>query len=133
MSFCPGRTLVSTRLYDVYCLAINRSCSGASGIALLSVIASIFAGRYVDLTRTALWLSWVVLGTTVAAEVAGKFVLNMGLATQIRPRQYYTVSREALDGVLGDVHELINFFIIETQRIVFVENVAVSLAVSFLH
>jgi hypothetical protein len=100
----------------------------ASGIALISTITSIFITRYIDIPRLALWLSWVVLGTTVAAEVAGKFVLNAGLTSQIRPRQYFTLSRETLESLTGDVHELVNFFIIEVQRIVFVENVAASLA-----
>jgi hypothetical protein len=68
----------------------------------------------------------MILGITVAAEVAGKLVLNKGLASQIRPRKYYTLSRGALDNILGDVHELLNFFVIEAQRILYVENVAAS-------
>jgi hypothetical protein len=71
----------------------------------------------------------MALAVTVAAEAAGKLILNNGLATQIRPRRYYTVSRESLDGLIGDVHELVNFFIIEAQRILFAENIAASGAV----
>lgn len=106
-------------------------CSpGASGIALVSIIAFIFTTRYVDITRYALWLTSAALGITVSLEVAGKFLLNKGIVTSLRPRQYHTVSRETLDSLVGDVHELINFFIIESQRILFVENVSVSLGVS---
>lgn len=72
----------------------------------------------------------MVLGITVAAEVAGKTILNSGLASQIRPRKYYTVPRETLDAMIGDVNELINFFVIEAQRILFAENVYASAAVS---
>ena len=72
----------------------------------------------------------MVLGVTILAEVLGKVVLNNGLATQVRPRRYYTVPRETLDALIGDVHELINFFVIEAQRIIFAENVAASAAVS---
>ena len=71
----------------------------------------------------------MILGVTVAAEAAGKMVLNHGLATQFRPRKYYTVSRESLDNMIGDVHELVNFFVIEAQRIIFAENVGASAAV----
>jgi Reticulon len=71
----------------------------------------------------------VVLGVTIAAEVAGKLILNNGFATQLRPRKYYTVPKETLDAMIGDVHELINFFVIEAQRIVFAENIYASVVV----
>jgi len=70
----------------------------------------------------------MALGTMVAAEATGKLLFNHGLATQIRPRRYYTVPREALDAAIGDVHELANFFVIESQRILFAENIWASLA-----
>lgn len=72
----------------------------------------------------------MALAVTVAAELAGKAVLSNGLASQMRPRRYYTISRQTLDGMIGDVHELVNFFIIEAQRVLFVENVPASAAVS---
>lgn len=75
----------------------------------------------------------MALGTTVLAEITGKLVLNRGLATQIRPRRYYVLSKETLDAAIGDVYELINFFVIETQRILFAENVGASAVVRFLH
>jgi len=40
----------------------------------------------------------------------------------------YTVPKETLDAVIGDVHELVNFFVIEAQRILFAENVYASAA-----
>lgn len=73
----------------------------------------------------------MTLGVTVLAEVAGKAVLGRGLASQLRPRKYYTLSRETMDTVIGDVHELVNFFVIEAQRVLFAENVAVSTAVGY--
>ena len=104
----------------------------ASGIAYVAVVALIFAFRYLDILRYGFKLTYLALGVTVAAEVAGKLVLNNGLATQFRPRKYYTVSCETLDALIGDVHELINFFVIEAQRIVFAENVYASAAVCAL-
>jgi hypothetical protein len=88
------------------------------------------AVRYVNIIRWVLRLSWMALGVTVAAEATGKFVLNTGLASQLRPRRYYTVSRDAIDGIIGDFHELLNFIVIESQRILFVENIFASTAVS---
>jgi hypothetical protein len=102
----------------------------ASAIAYASAVSFIFAVRYLDILRYAFKLSWMVLGVTVLAELAGKAVLNNGFATQFRPRNYYMVPRETLDVAIGDVHELVNFFVIEAQRIAFVENVKASSAVA---
>jgi hypothetical protein len=99
-----------------------------SAIAYVSVVSTIVAYRYLSLISWALGLSWMILATTVAAEVAGKLVLNNGLASQFRPRQYYTLSRETFDRLVSDAHGLINFFLIEAQRIVFVENIGASAA-----
>lgn len=78
-------------------------------------------------------LTWMILGITIAAEAAGKAVMNTGIASQLRPRRYYTVPRETLDVLIGDVHELVNFAVIESQRIVFAENIWASLAVRIFH
>jgi ABC-type transport system involved in cytochrome bd biosynthesis fused ATPase/permease subunit len=99
---------------------------GASAIAYATVVAVIFSARYLDIIRYALKLTWMALGITVLAEVSGKAILSKGLASQLRPRKYYTVSRETLDAMIGDVNELVNFFVIESQRILFAENVAIS-------
>jgi hypothetical protein len=111
---------------------IRKKTLGASAIAYTSVVAFIFAVRYLDILRWGFKLTWMVLGITIAAEVAGKFILNSGLATQLRPHKYYTLPRETLDAIIGDVHELANFFIIESQRILFAENVYASIAVSLV-
>lgn len=71
----------------------------------------------------------MALGATVAAEVAGKTLLNNGLTSQLRPNKYYQLSRETVDTLIGDVHELVNFFFVEAQRILFAENVGASAAV----
>lgn len=75
-------------------------------------------------------LTWMTLGVTVLAEIAGKTLFSAGFTSQIRPRKYYVLPKETLDSVIGDVHELINFFVIESQRVVFAENVFVSASVS---
>jgi hypothetical protein len=108
----------------------DNSGTGASAIAYTAIVSLIFAARYLDVIRWGFKLTWMVLGTTIAAEVIGKLVMNNGLTTQVRPRRYYKVPRETLDAVIGDVHELINFFVIEAQRVLFAENVPASAAVS---
>jgi hypothetical protein len=102
----------------------------ASAIAYISLVLLIFGARYLNLLRWAFKITWMVLGVTVAAEVAGRTMFSSGLTSSIRPRKYYVMPKETLDSMIGDVHELVNFFIIESQRIVFAENVFASLAVS---
>ncbi|KAK9422435.1 putative Reticulon-domain-containing protein [Seiridium unicorne] len=102
----------------------------ASGIAYATVVSVIFAIRYLDVLRYGFKLTWMALGVTVLAEIAGKTILSNGLATQLRPRKYYTIPRDTLDALIGDVHELVNFFVIEAQRIFFAENVWASAAVA---
>jgi hypothetical protein len=99
----------------------------ASAIAFTSVVLFIFAARYLNILRYAFKLTWVTLGTTVLAEVIGKTILGNGFMTQFRPRKYYTVPKQTLDAALGDLNELINFFVIESQRIVFAENIFASI------
>lgn len=65
---------------------------------------------------------------TAAAEAAGKLVFSQGLATSFRPRKYYTIPREALEASLEDVEQLINFFVIEFQRVLFAENLVHTVA-----
>jgi len=64
------------------------------------------------------------------AEVSGKFIAGGSIAGTIRPRKYYRIPKEALDSFLDNIEELVNFFVIEIQRIVFAENVPVTATVS---
>ena len=65
---------------------------------------------------------------TASAEIAGKLVLSQGLASSFRPKKYYTIPRETLEASLEDVEQLINFFVIEFQRVLFAENVVHTVA-----
>lgn len=64
---------------------------------------------------------YITLGSTAALELGGKMIFSQGLATSFRPKKYYTIPREALEASLEDVEQLINFFVIEFQRILFAE------------
>jgi hypothetical protein len=122
---------LQTSIVTTTCSA-DRTLIGASTVAYATVVAVIFAARYLDIFRYFFKLTWMALGITVLAEVSGKAILGSGLASQLRPRKYYTISRETLDAMIGDVNELVNFFVIEAQRILFAENIAASAAVSDL-
>ncbi|OBT50995.1 hypothetical protein VE04_09258, partial [Pseudogymnoascus sp. 24MN13] len=82
----------------------------ASAPAYAATVVFIFAARYLDLLRYGLKLTWMALG----------------VPSPRRPRKYYTVPKATLDSMTGDLDELINFFVIESQRLLFAENVLAS-------
>jgi hypothetical protein len=59
-------------------------------------------------------------------------MFNNGFASQMRPRRYYTLPKGTVDRLLDDVHELLNFFVIEFQRIIFGENVFYTITVRLI-
>ncbi|EMD00785.1 hypothetical protein BAUCODRAFT_183090 [Baudoinia panamericana UAMH 10762] len=103
----------------------------ATAISYLAIVLFIFACRYVPIMRYALRLTWITLGITAAAEVVGRVAMDSGVVSKMRPKKYYTVPRETLETFLEDVEQLINFFVIEFQRVLFAENVYVTIAVFF--
>ncbi|KAI9690081.1 MAG: hypothetical protein M1820_010020 [Bogoriella megaspora] len=103
----------------------------ATAISYIAIASLIFAARYLNVLRFVFKGICYALGATASAEVAGKLVLGQGFASQIRPRRYFTIPRESLERVLEDVEQLINFFVIEFQRILFAENVWATIAAFF--
>ena len=101
----------------------------ATGIAYAAIVTFIFATRYIPLVRYFLKGSYIILGVTAAAEIAGRTAFGEGFATKMRPKKYYTVPRETLESIMEDLVELSNFFVIEFQRVVFAENVYVTIGV----
>lgn len=109
----------------------------ATAISYASIVIFIFATRYLPLVRYGLKGLYMILGITAAAEIAGKTVMGQGFSSKMRPKRYYTLPREFLETIMDDATELINFFVIEFQRIVFAENVGVTVGVctkfTFIH
>ncbi|KAL8944902.1 MAG: hypothetical protein Q9216_000192 [Gyalolechia sp. 2 TL-2023] len=100
----------------------------ATTISFLTTVLFIFGARYLPALRWTFKALYVVLGITAAAEIGGKLVLSQGLASSFRPKKYYTIPRESLEASLEDVEQLINFFVIEFQRILFAEKPAHTIA-----
>ncbi|MCJ1390399.1 hypothetical protein MMC18_003258 [Xylographa bjoerkii] len=100
----------------------------ATAISFIATILFIFGARYLPALRWSFKILWMTLGIAASAEIAGKLVLNQGLASSFRPRKYYTIPRETLESSLEDVEQLINFFVIEFQRVLFAENVLATVA-----
>jgi hypothetical protein len=104
----------------------------ATGIAFASTVLFIFAARYLNIIRYGLKLLYITLGATASAELVGSLAFGRGLTSQFRPREYFTIPKASLERLTDDCEQLINFFVIESQRVVFAENVYVTIAVSQL-
>lgn len=102
----------------------------ATAISFATIVTGILLARYVPVDRYVLKALFTVLGITAAAEVIGHVILGEGFATKMRPKKYYTIPRETLESLTGDLEQLVNFFVIEFQRIIFAENVYATIAVS---
>jgi hypothetical protein len=105
----------------------------ATGISFAAAVIFIFAARYLNVIRYIFKALYLTLGVTASAEVAGQLAFGRGLTSQFRPRQYFTIPKASLERLLDDVEQLINFFVIESQRIVFAENVYATVAVSEIY
>lgn len=95
----------------------------ATAISFVAMIGFIFAARYLNVVRYIFKALYITLGVTATAEVAGQLAIGRGLTSQLRPRKYFTIPKASLERLLDDVEQLINFFVIESQRILFAENV----------
>lgn len=100
----------------------------ATAISFAISVAFIFAVRYLNILRYIFKGLYVLLGLTASAEIAGKAVFGNGFTSQMRPRKYFVIPKASLERLLDDVEQLINFFVIEFQRVVFAENVYVTTA-----
>jgi len=113
--------------YDLFSWKFPR----ATGFTFASTIIAILAFHYVNVLRYAFKGLYVLFAGAAVAEFAGKPFGVKGFASQLRPKRYYTVPRESIDIFFAEIHELMNFFVVEFQRLVFVENIFATI-VAFL-
>ncbi|KAL1966206.1 hypothetical protein VTN77DRAFT_4758 [Rasamsonia byssochlamydoides] len=100
----------------------------ATAISFVSVIAFILAAQYLPLLRWVFKLMYWFFGATATLEVAGRVLFSKGLTSSFRPRKYYTIPKETIEGVFEDLEQLVDFFLIEFQRVLFAENVIHTIA-----
>ncbi|KAK3072174.1 hypothetical protein LTS18_014691, partial [Coniosporium uncinatum] len=121
-----------TQYHSMFYRLLSWKNPRATAVVFLSHILFIFAARYLNIIRYIFKGLYVVLGITAAAEVAGKLVFNNGFTSQMRPKKYFVIPKESLERFLDDAEQLINFFVIEIQRVIFAENVYVTTGAFFL-
>ncbi|KAJ4295496.1 hypothetical protein N0V90_007509 [Kalmusia sp. IMI 367209] len=103
----------------------------ATAISFATIVIFIFSARYLNVIRYIFKALWVTLGITGAAELAGQVAIGKGITSQFRPRKYFTIQKASLERLTDDIEQFTNFFVIESQRILFAENVYTTIAAFF--
>lgn len=122
----PGRAATGQHLSHYHTLfyrLLSWKDPRATAISYVTIVLAIFSARYLDALSFILKALFFTLGSVAIMELGGQMSFGNGLISQIRPKKYYVVPRETIELILDDVEQLINFFVIEFQRIIFAENV----------
>lgn len=109
-----------TLLYDLLTWQNPR----ASAVSLAVLVLPILVGRFVNVLRFVLLGTWTLLSISMSIEFGGRKILGQGDGTAkgLRPRKYYTVTKDMIDPYFEEFHNLLNFGLVEFQRILFVES-----------
>lgn len=87
-----------------------------SYIGALSVL---FGAHYLPLTQMALKAGVTTLGVVSVTEFASRSFSPNSLSTRLRPKEYKKVPEPTLNATLKDIHDLIQYAVVQAQRIVF--------------
>jgi len=105
--------------YDLFTWKFPR----ATGISFAAALSLIITSGYVNILRYVFKAMYLLFAASAVAEFAGKPLGMQGFVSQIRPKHYAIIPRDALESVFAEIHELVNFFVLEFQRLLFAENI----------
>ncbi|KAK1657375.1 Reticulon-domain-containing protein [Colletotrichum godetiae] len=88
----------------------------------IGALSILFGAHHLPLTQLALKAAVTTLGVVSAAEYASRSFGSDSLSTRLRPRQYRRLPESALNNTLRDVHDLIQYAVVEAQRIIYGED-----------
>ncbi|KAK6343218.1 hypothetical protein TWF730_010818 [Orbilia blumenaviensis] len=120
----PTVTHFHSFFYDTFTWKYPRT----TGLLFASSLAFFLLGHYVNILRYAFKAAYITFAATAAFEYLGRPTTGTGFMTQVRPAKYYTIPRENLEMVFAEIHEFLNFIVLEFQRVIFVENLTVTIA-----
>ena len=86
-------------------------------------MSTILAFRFVNVMRYVFKAAYILFGAVATLEAAGKPLGYRGLISGMRPRRYHTIPRENVESIFEELHDFLNFVVVEFQRIVYVENI----------
>lgn len=92
----------------------------------VGVVGFLCGAHYLPLTQTALKYGATVLGVTASVEYVHRTFTPNTILARLRPTRYKTIPEPVLNGTLKDVHDLVQYLVVEAQKVVFGENLGAS-------
>jgi len=120
----PTLTHFHSFFYDTFTWKYPRS----TGLLFAGSLALLLLGHYVDILRYAFKGAYITFAITAVFEYLGRPTTGTGFMTQVRPQRYYKIPRENLEMFFAEVHEFLNFIVLEFQRILYVERLSHTIA-----
>ncbi|CAG9947934.1 unnamed protein product, partial [Clonostachys rosea f. rosea IK726] len=88
----------------------------------VGIMSLLCGAHYLPLTQTALKAGATVLGVAATVEYAHRSFTRNTILARLRPAEYKKIPEPVLNDTLKDVHDLVQFLVVEAQRIVLGEN-----------
>ncbi|CAI6095939.1 unnamed protein product, partial [Clonostachys chloroleuca] len=88
----------------------------------VGIMSLLCGAHYLPLTQTALKAGATVLGVAATVEYAHRSFTRNTILARLRPAEYKKIPEPVLNDTLKDIHDLVQFLVVEAQRIVLGEN-----------
>jgi len=85
----------------------------------LGALSILFGVHYLPLTQMVLKAGVTILGVVSITEFISRFFSDDSLSTRLRPKEYKRFPESTLNATLRDFHDLIQYAVVQAQRIVF--------------
>lgn len=85
----------------------------------LGGIITLLGAHYLPLTQIALKVGVTTFGVVSVTEFASRLISDTSLSARARPKEYKKIPEPVLNAVLKDVHDFIQYGVVQAQRVVF--------------
>jgi len=85
----------------------------------IGALSILFGAHYLPLTQVALKAGVTVLGVVSVTEFASRSFSANSLSTRLRPKEYKKIPESTLNATLRDIHDLIQYAVVQAQSIIF--------------
>ncbi|KAM0547223.1 hypothetical protein ACHAPJ_010485 [Fusarium lateritium] len=87
-----------------------------------AALSFMLAVHYLHITQLALKMSAIALGVMSMAEFAGRSFGPNNFLSRLRPREYKTVPEPTLNATLKDIHDFIQYAVVQAQKIIYAQD-----------
>ncbi|TDZ74766.1 hypothetical protein CTRI78_v000335 [Colletotrichum trifolii] len=95
--------------------------------AYVGAMSVLFGAHYLPLTRLAVKAGLTTLGAITVTEFVTRSLSAQPLSARLRPRQYRTVPEPTLNATLQDVHDFVQYAVVQLQKTVYGENLSLTI------